>query len=1214
MGDKYKKNKGSAGLEGIQFQLDLLIVFLLNAFHSRKDWKISSENQDAGKYDDLVLELPDQSVLLQAKSKQNRKINRDQLFSSNSKNVDFSLAKYFLSYLEIAPKFRKKTVIICTNTGIDENGMKKALIPHCVDSNSMLYYEGAKCQFFTVNKSVVSELKASAEDYLKKNLQGKGIDGAAITEENVEEFLENLQIFCNYPIGEQLHKIIDQLLSRLDLSNLWCETSYHEIYRKVEDWFKQPNGEYLTECRVKAMLCEIKSEKYCESLKNYNVRFERNEMKFAESSRIFHVKTDGGCLLPTLKIFCALQSDKSNKLYVSPEESIKVQKQIVEAFEQRRYTYLIVIWNEIKNKIAKKEMSLLLKAILEREPYKKVILVAESNSELARHIGLTHISQVDGSEMFEDLSKDSREKLLRRKNIVFQGKTISVKELLVPHTTEDYAKSFDSAMLEKLIRGEEIKVGAPPLDLDDTAWYYVTRVFERDIDETQQESETFSEESIFDVSEKVIIISDSAGMGKSTVLTNMAACIKAKYPRFWVIRINLNDYTRFLRDSLKKNKKTISATELLNSRETTKLSSRFERFVFSMNEKVVLMLDGVDEISPEYTGLILRLLGQCREASNVKKIFVTTRPHMAYELRAVLEVGLFKMLPFTRSNQIDFLTRYWSYNLRLDGKGKDKVEWYAEDLIDEMSLWMQLYCYGKRPSENPFAEIPMQLKMVAEIFQGKCGEYLNGNGIEPKLLEGTNLAKLYEAFIEKKRDVFVDKGNPSGNAAVNKALVNQFEECLACHRRLAVQVIVDNTDAESFGRYRLATKDVENLMLNIGIIQRLGDGFQFVHKTFAEYFVAEYIVREMQLRSLNVDFQKFLLDKILQDSKYGVICDFLDSLLQKVVHSLPSNVFESYYTYTSDGADRGRLVFQLSKGGWVSILQLVLKSVDFKIIRGKKISVKHLKRKKRINTLNDLRFLVRKAGINITNESGDTPLHNATANCHLNMTRFLIEQGADVNIGHSLGNTPLHVATIFCFSDILKCLVERDSANDKDDIVDFNVRNNEGHTALYFAVESNTLDTVKYLVEKGADVTTSDIRGRTPLHIAVHECNLKTVAYLVTHGADVNVRDNKGHTPLYVAAVSCELDAVEYLVGHGANVNIGDHKGRTPLHVAVDRCKMDVVEYLIACGANCHVRNKDGHTALHLAALAGGSGLVKFPAVLEVVGSDDTATSDREFF
>jgi adenylylsulfate kinase-like enzyme len=43
--------------------------------------------------------------------------------------------------------------------------------------------------------------------------------------------------------------------------------------------------------------------------------------------------------------------------------------------------------------------------------------------------------------------------------------------------------------------------------------------------------------------QRVMLISDIAGMGKSTVMTHLSKKIKQKFPNNWVLRIDLNRHT-----------------------------------------------------------------------------------------------------------------------------------------------------------------------------------------------------------------------------------------------------------------------------------------------------------------------------------------------------------------------------------------------------------------------------------------------------------------------------------------------------------------------------------------------------------------------------------------------------------------------------------------------------------------------------------------------
>ena len=51
---------------------------------------------------------------------------------------------------------------------------------------------------------------------------------------------------------------------------------------------------------------------------------------------------------------------------------------------------------------------------------------------------------------------------------------------------------------------------------------------------------------------QVLLISDSAGMGKTIILTHLAKQIKQNCPCQWVVRIDLNDHTDALKAQHKK--------------------------------------------------------------------------------------------------------------------------------------------------------------------------------------------------------------------------------------------------------------------------------------------------------------------------------------------------------------------------------------------------------------------------------------------------------------------------------------------------------------------------------------------------------------------------------------------------------------------------------------------------------------------------------------
>ncbi len=111
-----------------------------------------------------------------------------------------------------------------------------------------------------------------------------------------------------------------------------------------------------------------------------------------------------------------------------------------------------------------------------------------------------------------------------------------------------------------------------------------------------------------------------------------------------------------------------------------------------------------------------------------------------------------------------------------------------------------------------------------------------------------------------------------------------------------------------------------------------------------------------------------------------------------------------------------------------------------------------------------------------------------------------------------------------------------------------------GLTPLLFAVREGNPDTVKALVEAGADVNETSEYGWTPLLVATHNRFYKLGAYLLDHGAKPNIANEGGWTPLYIAT-------------DNRNIEGGDYPTRKP-----DMDHLDYIKRLITAGANPNLR------------------------------------------
>ncbi|XP_055308574.1 myotrophin-like, partial [Sitodiplosis mosellana] len=116
--------------------------------------------------------------------------------------------------------------------------------------------------------------------------------------------------------------------------------------------------------------------------------------------------------------------------------------------------------------------------------------------------------------------------------------------------------------------------------------------------------------------------------------------------------------------------------------------------------------------------------------------------------------------------------------------------------------------------------------------------------------------------------------------------------------------------------------------------------------------------------------------------------------------------------------------------------------------------------------------------------------------------------------------------------------------------VDLSERYEDGDMAIHWAARLGKADTVKLLIENGANVNARGQYNRTPLYYAVDSpeaTKLEVVKVLLENGANVDVKDDYGSTPLAKAAQIGHKKIVEQLIKNGANINLKAWLGRSPL-------------------------------------------------------------------
>jgi ankyrin repeat protein len=152
---------------------------------------------------------------------------------------------------------------------------------------------------------------------------------------------------------------------------------------------------------------------------------------------------------------------------------------------------------------------------------------------------------------------------------------------------------------------------------------------------------------------------------------------------------------------------------------------------------------------------------------------------------------------------------------------------------------------------------------------------------------------------------------------------------------------------------------------------------------------------------------------------------------------------------------------------------------------------------------------------------------------------------------------------------------------------DVNAAQDNGSTALQWAVHWDNPEAVDLLLKAGADTKAATRLNATALYLAAESGNAVMLQKLLAAGADPNQTVlSQGETPLMFAARSGNPEAVRMLLDKGANIEATEKlRGSTALLWAAEQNHAEALKLLLARGAKV-----DAKTSIAAPAAARGGG------------------------
>jgi len=375
--------------------------------------------------------------------------------------------------------------------------------------------------------------------------------------------------------------------------------------------------------------------------------------------------------------------------------------------------------------------------------------------------------------------------------------------------------------------------------------------------------------SVMEHNDRTLLLVAEPGMGKSTFLSYMAHEIKKWNPSVWVLRINLNEHTNelenteFEQECIDKCKNFLWSAAHSPEQDALKVTKEIFLQDLEQTGKMVIILDGFDEVSPHYSPKVEKLIRVIRNET-AAKIWVSSRFPYRQELEDMLGKFAFTLQPFTPDNQIQFLQQYWSAVTEISNQ--QNLRNFAKKLLNLCSEYFN-------DKDGEFTSIPLQTMMLGKAFDNEAKEYCCSE--EFNLPEKFNFLSLFKTFTENKFDIYFTEKNKMDTTKLE--VINNKKDYLEKHMIAALLYLFSPNEFKEISRkINASTLEQTYLFLREGKAQKFGiitettDGKpHFIHRCFAVYFAAKWF-----------------------RDNYRMCGEFISSIRSKPANELTRNMFD----------------------------------------------------------------------------------------------------------------------------------------------------------------------------------------------------------------------------------------------------------------------------------------------------------------------------------
>ncbi len=252
-----------------------------------------------------------------------------------------------------------------------------------------------------------------------------------------------------------------------------------------------------------------------------------------------------------------------------------------------------------------------------------------------------------------------------------------------------------------------------------------------------------------------------------------------------------------------------------------------------------------------------------------------------------------------------------------------------------------------------------------------------------------------------------------------------------------------------------------------------------------------------------------------------------------------------------------------------------------------------------------IRFLIEKgANVNAKKDFGYTPLMISIINNRTETARLLIDNGAKIVAQTTLKESPFIFAIEKCNTELVGLLIDKGA--------DIAIKTKVGQKPLLIAATKGCKDVLEVLVENGINIEEgTEADSTTALMKAAKFGHLESVKLLLENGAQANKRNRQGNSAFMFAVQNGHFDIMQLLIEKGADINERNLLGYTPLLYALDHHFTEIVKFLIENGADVNAVTKNDMTPIKIVKKEKDSVLVVYLVEHGAIDPDSTKAEEK---